>query len=615
MSPDSNTRLIDYVWRTWWQRCLVVFFVVIFLVVVFGEIYTLAYFDKIYPGVKLGSYSLSGLTFPAAENKIQTIINKVNEKDLVFVWDNQSFTVPAMVDYNLPKTIFEIKSYGRQGTFLNMWFERWLGLIGQAQITPSFTWNQEELLSILKSNLADLETPGRNAGFFIQGQEVDLAPERAGVVFDYNSVLLEAEKQVSNLVFNPIPLQLKRENPTVLISDVEPFLPDVKMFLIGNDIKINFASSTWPIKRQDLALAFEVRLNSESDEADLGLNEDKLKDILASIEKAVNIPNQEPKFKMENNKVVEFKAGVAGREIDLKKTRELWEQQLILNQQTELGLVVTEKELTQQNADINNFGIKELLGIGKSNFAGSPKNRRHNIKVGAEAVNGSLLAPGEEFSLLKTLGKVDASSGYLPELVIKGNKTTPEYGGGLCQIGTTVFRGTLAAGLPVTERRNHSYQVSYYANDKGLPGTDATIYDPAPDYRFKNDTSNYVLITSRIEGDNVFFEFWGTKDGRQAEQSDVRVWDRVSSGPTKLIETLDLKPGEKKCTEKAHAGIKAAFDYKITYPDGKVSATTFSSQYRPWPEVCLIGVAELSATASTTTPILAPQDASIGAVN
>ena len=212
----------------------------------------------------------------------------------------------------------------------------------------------------------------------------------------------------------------------------------------------------------------------------------------------------------------------------------------------------------------------------------------------------------------------------------------PEYGGGLCQIGTTTFRGTLAAGLPVTERQNHSYTVSYYFNEKGLPGTDATIYDPRPDYRFKNDTANYVLIITRIEGDIIFFEYWGTKDGRQVEQSDVRVWDRIGAGPTKLIETLDLKPGEKKCTETAHAGIKAAFDYKIAYPDGQVAATTFTSQYRPWPAVCLIGVEKLSTeeeakesetdvaspepaplpeTEPENPPVVAPEDASAAIIN
>ena len=69
----------------------------------------------------------------------------------------------------------------------------------------------------------------------------------------------------------------------------------------------------------------------------------------------------------------------------------------------------------------------------------------------------------------------------------------PEYGGGLCQIGTTVFRAAVNSGLPITERRPHAYRVVYYEP----AGFDATIYDPRPDLRFINDTENYILIQTK----------------------------------------------------------------------------------------------------------------------
>jgi hypothetical protein len=143
----------------------------------------------------------------------------------------------------------------------------------------------------------------------------------------------------------------------------------------------------------------------------------------------------------------------------------------------------------------------------------------------------------------------------------------------------------------------------YYAASGA--GTDATIYDPAPDFRFINDTGNYILIQSRIEGNNIYFDFWGTKDGRLVEKTKPTVTKIVKPGPTKIIETLDLKPGEKKCTEKAHNGADASFYYKVTYPNGDIKDKTFNSHYVPWREVCLLGVEKLStdiapATATTT---------------
>ena len=224
--------------------------------------------------------------------------------------------------------------------------------------------------------------------------------------------------------------------------------------------------------------------------------------------------------------------------------------------------------------------------MGTSNFKGSPKNRRHNIKVGADTLSGILITPGEEFSLVKALGEINKETGYLPELVIKGNRTIPEYGGGLCQIGTTIFRATLASGLPILERKNHSFRVRYYEP----AGTDATIYGPKPDYRFLNDTGYHILIQTRIEGDDLIFEFWGTKDGRVAEQTKPVIYNITAPKPTQYIETADLPVGEVKCTEHAVPGADTSFDYKVTYPSGEVKETTFKSHYIPWQEVCLIGV-------------------------
>ena len=153
--------------------------------------------------------------------------------------------------------------------------------------------------------------------------------------------------------------------------------------------------------------------------------------------------------------------------------------------------------------------------------------------------------------------------------------------------------------MPITQRRNHSYRVGYYEP----AGTDATIYNPWPDYRFINDTENHVLIQSRIEGDDIYFDFWGTKDGREIDISDPVISNITKPQPTKIIETLDIPVGERKCTEHAHNGADAYFDYTVTYNNGSIKEKRFSSHYVPWREVCLLGVKKLS-TASSTEEII-----------
>ncbi len=163
-----------------------------------------------------------------------------------------------------------------------------------------------------------------------------------------------------------------------------------------------------------------------------------------------------------------------------------------------------------QSSDIERLGLRELLSEGVTDFAGSPANRVFNIKRALRQYQGLLIAPGEKFSFVENLGEVDGANGYLPELVIKYNKTEPEFGGGICQVSTTVFRAAINAGLKVVGRKNHAYPVSYYKPY----GMDATIYIPNPDLSFINNTPNHILIQAKIDGTKLTFRFYGTKDGR-----------------------------------------------------------------------------------------------------
>ena len=104
------------------------------------------------------------------------------------------------------------------------------------------------------------------------------------------------------------------------------------------------------------------------------------------------------------------------------------------------------------------------------------------------------------------------------------------------------------SGMKITNRRNHSLVVFHY-NDpvNGNPGTDATVYDPAPDFKFLNDSNNYVLIQTYMDKvkKDLIFTLWGAKDGRQASYSHPIVSKWYSSGEPKDIETDKLEPGKK----------------------------------------------------------------------
>ncbi len=209
-------------------------------------------------------------------------------------------------------------------------------------------------------------------------------------------------------------------------------------------------------------------------------------------------------------------------------------------------------------------GVTDLVGMGYSDFSGSPYNRIHNIKVGIDLYDGLIIEQGAEFSFMEHMPAVNAANGFLPELVIKGDETIPEYGGGLCQVSSTMFRAALYSGLPITERRNHSYAVAYYARPFGY-GLDATIYDPAPDLKFANDTPADILVQAYIDGNSAYYVFYGTNDGRTVSMDGPYSYNYRSIPPAVTTYTSLLSPGVRQLESYGHTGFTTDWYRTVTY--------------------------------------------------
>lgn len=585
--------------------------------------------DRIYPNVFIGHFNLGGKSTVEAKRLIDQEVDKINQLGVIFSYKNyQTAITPVIasvdgdlayqvINFNTDQTVAAALNYGRGGNFFINLKNKLLALAAKKQLALAMSINREEIVKILNNNFAKNYEPAEDARLIIEKNpltndyEFTVAKEKFGKTIDYEAAVDRLTANLANLNSAGLTLATATQYPKILAQDALNVENQAKGLLALAPLTLKYGAEQWIIDRDMLAqfLALKLNLaaagtteNAPADKVIVGLDENKFKIYLTEqVGAKIDKKPAEAKFAVNNGKVTEFQDGQDGLALNPELNLIKIEQEMTATSSIEL--VVEALPALTKTGDINDLGIKEIIGVGTSNFAGSPANRRHNIKVGSDSVNGTLVKPGEEFSLLKVLGEVNGDTGYLTELVIKEGKTLPEFGGGLCQVGTTMFRAVIASGLPVTMRRNHSYRVQYYEP----AGTDATIYNPWPDFRFINDLPTYILIQTKMSGDILSFEFWGTKDGRLIETTKSTIYNIVKPEPAKIIETLALKPGEKKCTERAHNGADAYFDYKVTYPTGVIEEKKFSSHYVPWREVCLLGVEKLSAP-----PEVAPS-ASLGA--
>jgi vancomycin resistance protein YoaR len=324
---------------------------------------------------------------------------------------------------------------------------------------------------------------------------------------------------------------------------------------------------------------------------DGGVQQTNVNEYVENLQQSLRKDPQDAVFKFESGKVLEFLPDRQGYYLDgekfensIKRNFPGWEMSTEKIVIAELPLVKSEAKI--KNNEVNDLGIKELLGRGTSSFKHSSEIRNFNVEKGSSIINRVLVAPGDTFSFIKNLGEVSLDNGYKKAYIIRQGKTELDVGGGICQVSTTLFRAMLDAGLDITQRQAHAYRVSYYEEDT-KPGFDATVFIPNPDLRFVNDTGNYILIQSYYDGVNkkLAYEIYGTSDGRKTEISNYKQWGAAPAPPDVWIDDPTLPLGKIVKDESRVPGLKTAFDWTVTRNGEVIHQKTFTSSYVPWAAV------------------------------
>ena len=563
------------------------------------------YDGKILPRVSVAGIQIGGLDEEKANQVLRTELGQEKVKNVEVLINNQPYVLKAETpdgSFIEPSSTLARKAFliGRSSNPLrNAWDRVRLSLWSKSEVPLSVDVNPERLQKILEPKLSGLLRAPADAQLAIAPDTgiVNITPEQMGTSVRWEDAARRIREQINRRDKNPVQIPLEESRPTLIAEDLAAVRAEAEDWLSKPALTLVATSTmnaSWPLTSSTVASWISVT-SSAPHQVRLELDRTRVSQTLHGWLGTSVRAAQDGLLELDDQgKLKTFTPPKEGLGPDTEQTlqniRTAWEQNA-----TSTAFIVRTQQPTILG-DAERLGIREFIGRGTSEFSGSPTNRRKNIKLGMERVHGTIIPAGGEFSMMKTLGPIDGAHGWFPELVIKGNRTLPEFGGGLCQIGTTAFRGAMNTGLEITERRNHSYRVRYYEP----AGTDATIYDPSPDFKFKNDTAHAILITGEIRGggDIVDFNFWGTSDGRKGSISPSRITKIISPPPTKLVETTDLAPGVKKCTETAHAGATAQIDYVVDYANGESKKVTFTSVYRPWQAVCLVGVAAITPPAA-----------------
>ncbi len=498
---------------------------IILIITVFLTILNVINNDKINYGLEVAGISIGGLSKEMALNKLNSSITDLFIKDFNLVYENYIWTINLKnlgVEIDTAKTIDLAYKYGHQNK--NFLFNSWQQLksfLGY-NFKPVWSIDEEKLEKFFKENLSTVHQPAKNS-LLIYDKKINdfiITPSKSGIVINKNKFKKNLENIVNKFQIKNITFSLIDDYPTITENQAEKLIPKAKKLISYAPISVNVNEKE--IDKIDI----EGILNLMDPIPEF--NNNKIENYLISLAPYVAQEPIDAQLTVIDDKVTNFALSQDGIKLEIKNNIEIIKND-IASGKKEIVLQTENTKPKIATENIDNLGITSFLAKGVSNFSGSSADRITNIKIGAARFNGVLLKPNEEFSFNNLLGEVGPEQGYKPGLVIKENKTTPEYGGGLCQVSTTAFRAAINSGMEITQRYPHAFPVKYY-NPQGF---DATIYPPSPDLKFINNTSGHILIQTKIIGKELIFEFYGTNDNRKVEVIGPEQYDIQPDGAMK----------------------------------------------------------------------------------
>ena len=239
--------------------------------------------------------------------------------------------------------------------------------------------------------------------------------------------------------------------------------------------------------------------------------------------------------------------------------------------------------------------VKDVLGSYHTDFSSSSSARCANIERATSLINGTVLYPGEEFSVASTIGPTNAENGYELAGAYENGQTVEAYGGGVCQVSSTLYNAVLFSELEVTVRSPHSMMVSYVE-----PSRDAAIaIDSGKDFRFRNNTDAPIYIEGYTADKQLYFSIYG-EETRPSNRS-ISFQSEVTSQQDRtysFVATAD-PIGYIATTSSAHIGKNAELWKTVTVDGVEESRERVNtSSYRGTPQTVAVGVSSLDPAAT-----------------
>lgn len=584
--------------------------VVITLVAVVGAEVALSV-GRVHPGVHVSGVAVGGMSRQDALQRLQAPLAEEFERPVTVRHGARSWRADAKtlgVRANAGDAVARAYAMGRRGGFVSRVGERLAAWVGHADVDADALLEESALRSFVASIASDVDTRPSDASVVIEGTRVRVVGSSPGARVRRERAAADlgrafaARGRIVELPVEVVPVR-------VTDADAAAAAEQAERMLCG-EVRLVHSDRSWTFEPETIAgwIAFRAPVNESSESSasqgattppggrtgmprrssarlEARVAPSALAASLEDVIEGVGRPAKDAGFKVVKGGKIEITGSEVGLGLDATATAADMGRTLEAAEERVAPLRLMQVQPRRTTEQAERMGVRERIGHYTTMYASGARSRVNNIHLLARTIDGELVGPGETFSLNGAVGPRTAAKGYKEAPAIVNGRLLPQLGGGICQVGTTVFNSVFFAGLPVVERRNHSFYISHYP-----VGRDATVSWGGPDLKFRNDTGHWLMIDTYYTSSSLSIDLYGTDPGLEvsyttSDWSDARPFVSVTKTDP------SLPAGVKVIEDGGVRGGEVTVVRKVTKDGRLVRKDAFVSRYRPKDEIVRIGAA------------------------
>ena len=556
--------------------------------------------DRVYPNISILGVNIGGLSKTEATQALVDHLKPFRDTPIVLSYEGRNWNVSGTelgMDISYLDSIDQAFTIGRSRDMLTNMETIWQVMKSGLEIPVTVVVDERKTQESVARLVPVIDRPAQDPAVVLNGTTLRFVGGAVGRMVLIDETVARI-REVLPLMAKQQPVTVAtRELPMNITQAAKDAAQQRMTALVGQPLVVRVGDAEYTWTSDELSRMVEyVQTDAQGGPTGytLSLNPYMIERRIDKIAEETQTKPVYPRVKWDMGVLTITKPGVPGWRLNKQEARDLITT-TIDNGVRSVTLVPRYVPIPVNETNLNTLGIVDLVSEGKSDFSGSAAYRVTNIQAGLNVLDGVLIPPGDEFSFNETIGAIDETQGFVEGYAIVQQRTQLEFGGGICQDSTTVFRAAFWAGLPITERWGHSFYISWY--DKfGPTGMDSTIFTGGPDLKFLNDTGKWLLIqtSSNPKTGIASVKFYGTPTGRKVEMIQ-NIYNRVSAPVEPVFVTDAEQPaGAVKQSDRARDGITIDIARTIIDPDGTVRAPEiYRTRFKPWPNIYVFNPADL----------------------